>query len=99
MQAVMCPFLKAMGLCCRSAFNLCSEQMDRELTKGESTRLRIHLMMCGLCSRLPAQFQGLRKLVKASCEHEHGEECTTERLPDEARARIIDHLEHTNRQP
>lgn len=53
MQAVVCPILKVLGLCCRSAFNLCSEQMDRELTKRESLRLRVHLPMCGLCSLCP----------------------------------------------
>lgn len=92
MQAVMCPILKVLGLCCRSAFNLCSEQMDRELTKRESLRLRVHLSMCGLCSRLPAQFEGMRKLIKATCEHEHEGDCCSESLPEEAKERIARHL-------
>lgn len=92
MQAVMCPILKALGLCCRSAFNLCSEQMDRELTKSETLRLRVHLSMCGLCSRLPAQFQGMRKLIQTSCEHDHGDECCSESLSEEAKERIASHL-------
>ncbi|MFU8892987.1 MAG: hypothetical protein ACNA8L_05105 [Luteolibacter sp.] len=95
MQVVMCPILKALGLCCRSAFNLCNEQMDRELTKGESFRLRTHLMMCGLCRRLPAQFDGMRKLIQATCEHEHEHEhdCCSESLSKEAKERIAKQLE------
>lgn len=97
MQAVMCPILKITGLCCRSAFNLCNEQMDRELTKGESFRLRIHLMMCGLCCRLPAQFAGMRKLIQATCEDEHDGDCCSESLSVEAKARICGQLKNQNK--
>jgi hypothetical protein len=92
MQAVMCPILKALGLCCRSAFNLCSEQMDRELTKSEALRLRVHLSMCGLCSRLPAQFRGLRSLIQAcECDHPH-DETSDETMNLEAKQRIAECL-------
>lgn len=94
MQVVMCPILKVLGLCCRSAFNLCNAQMDRELTKGESFRLRIHLMMCGLCRYLPAQFAGMRKLIQAVSEHEHDDDCCSESLSEEAKARISEHLKN-----
>jgi hypothetical protein len=91
-QAVICPILKVLGLCCRSAFNLCSEQMDRELTKREALRLRIHLSMCGLCSRLPAQFRGMRSLINAcECEHSH-DETSHESMTPEAKQRIADFL-------
>ncbi len=79
----------ASGASCRSAFCLCSEQMDRELTKGESIRLRAHLMMCGLCRRIPAQFDGLRSLVQA-CEHQDShEEVSEASMTPEAKQRIF----------
>jgi hypothetical protein len=93
MQAVMCPMLKVLGLCCRSAFNLCNEQMDRELTKRESLRLRVHLSMCGLCSRLPAQFRGMRSLIQA-CEHDRShDETSYESMTPEAKQRIAESLQ------
>jgi len=92
MQAVMCPILKVLGLCCRSAFNLCSEQMDRELSKREALRLRVHLSMCGLCSRLPAQFRGMRALIQAcECDLPH-DEPSGETMTEEAKQRIADQL-------
>ncbi len=96
MQAVMCPILKMLGLCCRSAFHLCNERMDRELTRGESIRLHIHLMMCGLCRRLPGQFEAMRTLARAACEHEHEPDPAYgyESLSEEARTRIAKHLEN-----
>ncbi len=93
MQAVMCPILKVLGLCCRSTFNLCSEQMDRELTKSETLRLRVHLMMCGLCSSLPAQFRGMRTLIQAcECDHPH-DETSDETMTQEAKQRIAAQLQ------
>jgi hypothetical protein len=87
MQAVMYPILKLLGLCSRSAFNLCSTQMDRELTKRESLRLRVHLSMCGLCSRLPAQFRGMRSLINA-CECDHSQdEASEDSMTTEAKRR------------
>lgn len=94
MQAVMSPVLMVLGLCCRSAYELCNEQMDRELKKSESIRLRIHLMMCGLCSHLPAQFAAMRELIQATCEHEHEGESCSESLSEEARTKISDHLKN-----
>jgi len=92
MQAVISPVFKAFGLSCRSAFNLCNEQMDRDLTKSESIRLRVHLSMCGLCRHLPAQFRGLRSLIQA-CEHDHShDETSHETMPAEAKLRIAECL-------
>lgn len=94
MHALTGPFSKALGLSCRDAFELCSVQMDRELTRGESFRLRFHLLACGICRHLPAQFRGLRALVRA-CEHEHEhgvEEAGHEQLPPEVKKRIAEHL-------
>lgn len=93
MQAMMWPMLKVLGMSCKETYGLCSEQMDRKLTSGEAFRLRLHLMMCGLCRRLPAQFEGLRELVRCACEHEH-EEDSGEQLSSEAKARIVELLKN-----
>ena len=92
MQAVMSPILTALGISCRNAFNLCNEQMDRELTKGESFRLRIHLMMCGICRQLPAQFDGMRKLIQFTGEDNHDDISCCASLSEETKARISGHL-------
>jgi predicted anti-sigma-YlaC factor YlaD len=91
MQAMMWPILKIFGISCQVIHDLCSEQMDRKLTVGETLRLRIHLMMCGLCRNLPAQFEGLNALVRCVHSDEHEEE-SDECLSDEARERIASML-------
>jgi hypothetical protein len=92
MQAMMWPVLKVLGMSCKTTFELCSEQMDRKLTAGESFRLRFHLMMCGVCRHLPAQFRGLRELVRA-CEHEHAhKESSNDQQNPEVKARIVERL-------
>jgi hypothetical protein len=92
MQAMMWPILKSLEMSCKETYNLCSEKMDRKLTPGESFRLRIHLLMCGICRHLPAQFRGLRELVR-SCDHDHGpEESSNEHLSPEAKERIFERL-------
>ncbi len=89
------PFFNILGLSCRSACELCSAQMDRPLSTSEKIRLRMHLAMCGICRHLPAQFQGLRKLVKAACQNEKDEEHQTpDTLPEETKVRIHDHLKN-----
>lgn len=98
MQAMMWPVLKVLGMSCKQTFELCSEHMDRKLTAGESFRLRFHLMMCGVCRHLPAQFRGLRELVRHACEHDHAqEEVSGDPLPPEAKARIAEQLKSATR--
>lgn len=97
MHAMLGALPKRLGLSCRDALELCSERMDRDLSKGESFRLRLHLIMCSVCRHLPAQFHGLRRLVQA-CEHRH-EESSTACLPEESKARIAAGLEKMNRKP
>ena len=92
MQAMMWPVLKLLGMSCKEIYGLSSEQMDRKLTRGESFRLRFHLIMCGVCRHLAAQFLGLRKLVHL-CEHDHGHEISNgEHLSPEAKERIFERL-------
>jgi hypothetical protein len=93
MEAVVGPFFKWLGLSCRDAFTLSCDQMDRKLTRGESFRLRTHLVMCGICRHLPKQFQGLRTLIRASsCEH-HDPDSPDLFLSPEAKQRIRESLE------
>jgi hypothetical protein len=99
MHAMMWPLLKMLGVSCKDTYQLCSEQMDRKLTPAESFRLRFHLMMCGACRHLPAQFSGLRKLVRSSCDHEHEhehehEESLGEQLSPESKERMLEHLKN-----
>lgn len=91
MQAMVWPLLKVLGISCKATYDLCSEQMDRQLTAGETIRLRVHVMMCGLCRRLPAQFRGMRELLRCSHPHEP-EETSDECLSAEAKERIASKL-------
>lgn len=95
-HAVMGPLLKMLGLTCRTAYELSSEQMDRELSFGEAFRLRVHLLICRVCRRLPAQFRGLRELVRRTREPDP-EEPSDERLPPEVKTRIVESLNHNSR--
>lgn len=89
----MWPMLKLLGMPCMATYHLCSDQMDRKLTAGESFCLRLHLMMCGVCKLLPAQFRRLRELVRRVCEHDHEpEKASREHLPPEIRARMVQYL-------
>jgi Putative zinc-finger len=91
-HVVLGPVLKLFHLSCKDAFELSSEQMDRELTRGEAFRLRIHLAICGICRHLPRQFQVIRELVRA-CEHEHAMDAPCDaQLPAEAKERIAQEL-------
>lgn len=96
MEALMGPLLKRLGMNCQTIYQLTAESLDRPLTRGESIRLHLHLAMCGLCRRLPAQFRALRELVRRALPHEHSgdpDAC----LPDEAKARIADRLKTESR--
>jgi predicted anti-sigma-YlaC factor YlaD len=90
-EYVISPLLKLLGINCRSAFDLSSQQMDRALSARESIRLRVHMWMCGLCRNMSAQFEGMRKLIKA-CEQENHMHCGSEKLSGEAKHRIAQHL-------
>ncbi len=91
-HAMMGRLLPLLGQSCKANFELCSKQMDLKLTPGESFRLRFHLMICGICRQLPAQFRGVRALVRA-CGHDHGgEELSQEQLAPAVKERIARHL-------
>lgn len=75
------------GMSCRDAYHLAAESLDRELTRGERMRLRLHRALCRLCRPLPRQFHQMRDLVRhAEAERADAEEPPP--LPPEARERI-----------
>ena len=45
---------------CSEVHKLISENMDRRLTMVEKLRMRLHLMVCGACTRFSVQMQVLR---------------------------------------
>lgn len=98
MQAVMWPMMKVLGVTCESAFHLCSRHMDRELTAGEETRLRFHLMMCGICRSLPRQFHRIRHLVRCA-EQAEPDPPADVALSEQAKHRIADHLKKQAGEP
>ncbi len=51
---------------CRSAHRLISAGMDRPLGLGERLRLRLHLSMCTMCSRVDRQVHLLRDALRGA---------------------------------
>lgn len=49
---------------CREVHRLVSEGMDRDLTLVERTRMRLHLMVCGACTRFNQQMDTLRRAMR-----------------------------------
>lgn len=49
---------------CREVHRLVSEGMDRDLTMVERTRMRVHLMVCGACTRFNQQMETLRRAMR-----------------------------------
>jgi hypothetical protein len=49
------------GLSCKEASRLISAGMDGELTLGQRTGLRLHLLICAACSRVKSQLAFLRR--------------------------------------
>jgi hypothetical protein len=49
---------------CREAHRLLSERLDRPLMRGERWRLRLHLMLCEMCSRFERHMGLLRAAVR-----------------------------------
>lgn len=49
---------------CKEVHRLVSEGMDRELSLVERTRMRLHLMVCGACTRFNGQMALLRRAMR-----------------------------------
>jgi len=48
---------------CREVHRLVSEGMDRDLSLVERIRMRLHLMVCGACTRFNGQMALLRRAM------------------------------------
>lgn len=49
---------------CREVHRLVSEGLDRDLSMVERTRMRLHLMVCGACTRFNGQMSLLRRAMR-----------------------------------
>lgn len=56
--------MKKLKPTCREVHRLVSEAMDRDLTLIERTRMRVHLMVCGACTRFHQQMDTLRGAMR-----------------------------------
>ena len=48
---------------CKDASRLISTGLDRQLSMGDRTALRLHLAVCDTCNKLKAQFEFLRRAM------------------------------------
>ena len=49
---------------CSHAHRLLSERMDRPIKPGERWRLRLHLMVCDMCSKFERQIDFMRSAIR-----------------------------------
>ncbi|MFN4261640.1 MAG: zf-HC2 domain-containing protein [Gemmataceae bacterium] len=79
---------------CKEVSRLVSESLDRDLPFWQRFSVRLHLLMCSLCSRFRRQILFLHDAAHAFGEaSEEGAVLTNARLSPEARARIKQVLE------
>jgi hypothetical protein len=52
-------------LSCEEVSRLVSESLDRQLPLGQRLSVRLHLLMCSLCSRFRRQIMFLNRAVRA----------------------------------
>jgi hypothetical protein len=50
---------------CREVHRLVSEGMDRDLSLVERARMRVHLVVCGACTRFNGQMDLLRRAMRS----------------------------------
>jgi len=76
-------------LSCKDIAQLASESYDRPLTLGERFSIRLHVMLCRMCSRYLAQLKFLRR----ACADAEEEQLSTKiGLSQDARERIRSRL-------
>ena len=59
-----------MKITCKEASRLISAGLDRKLSLGDRTALRLHLALCDACSKLKAQFEFLRRALSTYATRE-----------------------------
>ena len=74
---------------CREISKLVSESMERDLPLRQRLQVRMHLMMCRLCSGFARQIRLLRRIAREHPERLGPDESSSEaKLSSEARQRI-----------
>ncbi len=74
---------------CREISKLVSESMERDLPLRRRMEVRMHLMMCRLCSGFARQIRLLRRGARENPQRLGPHETAPEaKLPEEARERI-----------
>ena len=65
-----------MRLTCKEASRLISLGQDRELSLGQRTALRLHLLLCDACTNVKAQFEFLRRALSDYARRERDDDET-----------------------
>ena len=74
---------------CREISKLVSESMERDLPLRQRLQVRMHLMMCRMCSGFARQIRSLRRVAREHPERLGPDEGSSEaKLSSEARQRI-----------
>lgn len=83
-------------LSCKEASRLISQSLDRRLTGWERFGLRLHLMICDVCSRFRNQVELIRAAVKRMTSQTEQDEHLV--LPQEVKKRIADAIKSRREQ-
>ena len=86
-------------LSCREVTQLVSESLDRRLSLRQRVSMKMHLMMCRLCSRYNKQLAGLRDTFRLHAMREDDIDIYPAFLSSEARERIKHALRHPSHEP
>jgi len=82
-------------LSCKEVSRLVSESLDRELPFRQRFSMRLHLLMCSLCSRFRCQMLFLRDAARSFGEASEKDKLpANDRLSPEVRTRIKQALKH-----
>ena len=75
-----------MIISCKDASQLISKSLDQRLSFFERLKLRLHLLICDVCTRFNQQLYMLQSAIKKLLNQTENE--SSIQLPDHAKARI-----------
>lgn len=75
-------------LSCREVTRLVSESLDRDLSLRQRISMKMHLLMCKLCSRYNKQLASLRQAIRLHAMRDEDIDVYPGSLSSEARERI-----------
>lgn len=78
-------------LSCKQASQLISQSLDRKLSLRERIGVRLHLLICDVCTRFGKQLKLMRLYVQRMREQTEQDE--TLQIPADAKARIANAIE------